>query len=245
MSLGLLGCVAKSKLKTVHLACSMQMRTATVSLFNSAPLIPSSNTLCGAFHCYRSLWFKHYDLEQLKQIIRTRLGDDDIFEPMALSLVAEEVRLPHVPCQLEHVWTANLSHVCRPYKHSVAWQESQQAQAPHSVCKHPILSAAGLPMVVSPFRPHDTLADCCSSCFHELLCLPFSASRTTVLLHGQVENGASSDVRELLVVCSKAVNYAKSKSCKALADLEPGTSSAVDSTGGMLPWTPSTLPHYK
>ena len=206
-------------------------------------MLPSSQNLCGSLHCYRSLWFKHYDLEQLKQIIRTRLGDDNIFEPMALSLVAEEVRLPHVPCQLEHVWTANLSHVCRPYKHSVAWQESQQAQAPHSVCSR---AANGvLTRLVSPFRPHDTLAECCSSCFHELLCLPFSASRTTVLLHGQVENGASSDVRELLVVCSKAVNYAKSKSCQALADLEPGTSNAVDSTGGMLPCTPLTLPHHK
>ena len=116
-------------------------------------------------------------------------------------------------------------------------------QATHSVGSR---AANGvLTRLVSPFRPHATLADCCSSCFYELLCLPFSASRTTVLLHGQVENGASSDVRELLVVCSKAVNYAKSKSCKALADLEPGTSSAVDSTGGMLPWTPSTLPHHK
>ncbi len=55
------------------------------------------------------------------------------------------------------------------------------------------------------------------------------------MLHGQVKNTASSDVRELLVVCSKAVNYAKSKSCQALADLEPGTSTVVDSTGEMLP----------
>ena len=116
-------------------------------------------------------------------------------------------------------------------------------QATHSVGSR---AANGvLTRLISPFRPHDTLAECCSSCFHEFLCLPFSASRTTVLLHGQVENGASSDVRELLVVCSKAVNYAKSKSCQALADLEPGTSSAVDSTGEMLPWTPLTLPHHK
>ncbi len=64
----------------------------------------------------------------------------------------------------------------------------------------------------------------------------------TVLLHGQVKNTASSDVRELLAVCSKAVNYAKSKSCQALADLEPGTSSAVNSTGEMLPRTKLTTP---
>jgi hypothetical protein len=67
----------------------------------------------------------------------------------------------------------------------------------------------------------------------------------TVLLHGQVKNIASSDVRELLVVCSKAVNYAKSKSCQALADLEPGTSTAVNNTGEMLPWTPSTTQQIK
>lgn len=66
-----------------------------------------------------------------------------------------------------------------------------------------------------------------------------------MLLHGQVKNSASSDVRELLVVCSKAVNYAKSKSCQALADLEPGTSSDVDSTGEMLPWTLSTTQQIK
>ncbi len=62
---------------------------------------------------------------------------------------------------------------------------------------------------------------------------------------GQVKNTASSDVRELLVVCSKAVNYAKSKSCQALADLEPDTSSDVDSTGKMLPWTTSTTEQIK
>ena len=67
----------------------------------------------------------------------------------------------------------------------------------------------------------------------------------TVLLHGQVKSTASSDVRELLVVCSKAVNYAKSKSCQALADLELGTSTAVDSTGKMLLWTLSTTPQIK
>jgi len=49
----------------------------------------------------------------------------------------------------------------------------------------------------------------------------------------------------LLVVCSKAVNYAKSKSCQALADLEPGTSAAVDSTGEMLPWKTSTAQQIK
>lgn len=66
---------------------------------------------------------------------------------------------------------------------------------------------------------------CACLCEHHTLCC-----------YGQVKNAASSDVRELLVVCSKAVNYAKSKSCQALADLEPGTSSVLDSTGEMLPW---------
>ncbi|KAL0022861.1 hypothetical protein WJX77_000862 [Trebouxia sp. C0004] len=83
----------------------------------------------------KSLWFKHYNFEELKQIIRTRLGENNIFEPMTLSVVVQEVM-----------------------------------------------------------------------------------------------KGASSDVRELLVVCSKAVNYAKSKSSQALADLELGTRSAVDCT---------------
>ena len=67
----------------------------------------------------------------------------------------------------------------------------------------------------------------------------------TVLLHGQVKNTASSDVRELLAVCSKAVNYAKSKSCQSLADLEPGTSTAVKNTGKMLPWTRPTTQQIK
>ena len=79
----------------------------------------------------------------------------------------------------------------------------------------------------------------------DLSCLPLSASRMTVLLHGQVKTTASSDVRELLAVCSKAVNYAKSKSCQSLADLEPGTSTAVKNTGKMLPWTRPTTQQIK
>ncbi|KAA6427494.1 MAG: origin recognition complex 1 [Trebouxia sp. A1-2] len=58
----------------------------------------------------------------------------------------------------------------------------------------------------------------------------FEPMALSIAVH-EVKNAASSDVRELLVVCSKAVNYAKSKSCQALADLEPGTSSVLDSTG--------------
>ncbi|KAL0045184.1 hypothetical protein WJX82_011522 [Trebouxia sp. C0006] len=86
----------------------------------------------------KSLWFKHYEFGELKQIIQSRLGDNNILEPSALSTVVS-----------------------------------------------------------------------------------------------QVKNTASSDVRELLAVCSKAVNYAKSKSCQALADLEPGTSTAVKNTGAV------------
>jgi len=94
----------------------------------------------------------------------------------------------------------------------------------------------------SPFRACDTLQSVTVFAYHELLCLP---CHMTVLLHEQVKNTASSDVRELLVLCSKAVNYAKSKSSQALADLEPSTSTAVDSTGEMFPWTPSTTPQIK
>lgn len=58
--------------------------------------LSSSQNLGGSFHCYRSLWFKHYSFGELKQIIQSRLGDNHIFEPSALSNVVSEVSLPHI-----------------------------------------------------------------------------------------------------------------------------------------------------
>jgi hypothetical protein len=59
-------------------------------------LLPSSQGLCSSLDCYRSLWFKHYEFGELKQIIQARLGDNNILEPSALSTVVSQVSLPHV-----------------------------------------------------------------------------------------------------------------------------------------------------
>jgi len=42
------------------------------------------------------LWFEPYTFEQLKQIISTRLGENKVFEPMALSAAVHEVSQTHV-----------------------------------------------------------------------------------------------------------------------------------------------------
>ena len=56
----------------------------------------SHDILSGSLDCYRSLWFQHYSFGELKQIISARLGDSNVFEPLALSLAAQEVSQTHV-----------------------------------------------------------------------------------------------------------------------------------------------------
>ncbi len=110
-------------------------------------------------HVYRSLWFKHYNFEQLKQIIRTRLGGNDVFEPVALSVAVHEVSQTHVSLSTHGMLTSVIpAGIITILLHGQKHSNKTSIQQPPHCLQHAANSV--VTCLVSLFRAYDTLAEC-------------------------------------------------------------------------------------